>query len=53
MELRRQTLLQELRLLKFYVSRDGRLLTQLSLQELETERYRLPEEKELKEDFND
>lgn len=52
MELRRQVLLQELRQLNFYLAVDGRLLTQLSLRELEKERVRLPELRELGEEEN-
>ncbi|MCR6111778.1 hypothetical protein HXA35_15625 [Bacillus sp. A301a_S52] len=43
MELRRQILLQELKQKNLYLARDGRLLDQLTLQELEVERVRLPE----------
>ncbi|SDI18360.1 hypothetical protein SAMN05192534_12424 [Alteribacillus persepolensis] len=48
MELRRQVLLQELQKQSFYVAHDGRLLRELSLEELETERVRLPEIMEAK-----
>ncbi|SDI87748.1 Fur-regulated basic protein FbpA [Alteribacillus bidgolensis] len=42
MELRRQHLIQELQKKGFYRSSDGRLLNELTLEELEKERIRLP-----------
>lgn len=47
MELRRQVIIQELQRKRFYLARDGRLLQELSLQELERERVRLPELREV------
>ncbi|WP_158738650.1 hypothetical protein [Alteribacillus sp. YIM 98480] len=47
MELRRQVLLQELQEQGFYLAIDGRLLSELSLEELEIERVRLPELREV------
>lgn len=48
MELRRQVILQELHKLGFFESRDGRMLKRLTLQELELERVRLPELREVR-----
>ena len=49
MLLRKAIIIQELERKGFYESRDGRNFNDLSLQDLEIERVRLPELKELKE----
>ncbi|MFZ4452065.1 Fur-regulated basic protein FbpA [Salibacterium aidingense] len=43
MELRRQALIKELEQKGFFLAIDGRLLNELSIQELEREKIRLPE----------
>lgn len=46
MELRRQVLLQELHLKGFYEATDGRLLRELSVEELSLEKVRLEEKQD-------